>query len=136
MLLRREIQVSSVDELISRLEPVEPGEISSDIRANVRAELKRIKRNISLILGFTSTVYPLACSGEPDLERAIMQVRQECLAINATVSRILILQALRADTWIDYSDRVREQYAEMAEATRALFALTSPLRAQDLASAL
>lgn len=132
--MRREIQVASVDELISRLEPVDPGEISSDIRANVRAELKRIRRNVSLILGFLASVD--TSENDSEFKRAIAQVHKECLVINATVSRMLILQTLRADRWIDYTSRMNEQYAAMAESARTMFSIAVPLRVHDLANAM
>jgi hypothetical protein len=129
-------QISSVEELISSLEPVEPDELNSDIRANVRAELKRIKRNVSLILDFTSSSRSSESGTAVELERAIADVRRQCLVINSTVSEILILQALRADKWIEYNSRVRDQYAAMAEAVRNWCAIVAPLQLKPLADAL
>lgn len=126
-------EAGSIEQLISKLEHIEESEIRSDIPANVRAELKRIKRNVSAILAFTSH------SPSPDnvqLQQAISDVRRECLLINATISRTLILQTLHAGKWMNYTSRVAEQYSAMSEAVRQMCVLTAPLRVQDLADAL
>jgi hypothetical protein len=126
-------EATSIEQLISKLEHIEESEIQSDIGANVRAELKRIKRNVSAILAFTSH------SPSPEsvqLQQAISDVRRECFLINATISRTLILQALHAGRLMDYTSRVAEQYTAMSEAVRQMCVLTAPLRVQELADAL
>lgn len=128
-----ESEVTSIEQLISRIEHIEESEIHSDIRANVRAELKRIKRNVSAILAFTSHS-PSAKSVQ--LEQAIRDVRRECLLINAAISRTLILQTLHAHEWTEYASNVAEQYSAMSQTVRQMCVLTSPLRVQQLADAL
>lgn len=127
--------IASIEQLISSLEHIEESELKSDIRPNVRAELKRIKRNVSAILAFTAHS-PASQVADARLQWAIVDVRRECLAINSTVSKFLILQALHADIWLEYSSRVAEQYAAMTEAAKSMCALAAPLRAQELANAL
>jgi len=128
--------IGSVEELIFALEPIEQSEISSDIQANVRAELKRMKRNVSLILRFIPSFRSSESPASSELQKAIADLRRECLSINSTVSRILILQTLRADRWIDYSARISDHYAAMAEAARRMCVITAPLQVQELAKAL
>ncbi len=125
--------MTSIEQLISRIEHIEVSEIQSDIRANVRAELKRIKRNVSAILAFTSHT-PSAESVQ--LQQSISDVRRECILINANISRTLILQMMHADKWTDYASHIAEQYSAMSEAVRAMCVLTAPLRVQELADAL
>ncbi len=128
-------QVTSIEQLIQSLEHIEENELKSDIRQNVRAELKRMKRNVSAILAFTAhaLVPELA---DARLEEAVVDVRRECIAINSTISKFLILQTLHLDAWLEYTTRVTEEYAAMAEAVRKLCILTAPLRVQEMANAL
>jgi hypothetical protein len=133
MLNHQQNERTSIEQLISQLEHIEESEIQSDIRANVRAELKRIKRNVSAILAFTSHS---PSADNPQLQQAVSEVRRECLLINEMISRTLILQALHAGTWMNYSSRVAEQYSAMSQAVRHVCVLTSPLRVQALADAL
>jgi len=85
----------SIEELISKLEHVEESELSSDIRANVRAELKRIRRNVSHILDFVAQLGQDDGEASLELQHLIGEVRRECLFINGMILRILIFQALR-----------------------------------------
>lgn len=133
MLAPQNDEVKSFEQLISNLEHIEESEIHSDIRANVRAELKRMKRNVSAILAFASHSQS---AGNLQLQQAISDVRRECLLINATISRTLILQTLHADKLMDYTSRATEQYSAMSEAVRQMCVLAAPLRLQELADAL
>jgi sugar phosphate isomerase/epimerase len=135
MLNQQNAGASSVDQLIANLEHVEESEIRSDIRANVRAELKRMKRNVSAILAFTSTSHaPSADNAQ--LAQAISELRRECILINATISKTLILQTLHAAGLTKYTSRAADEYAAMSQAMRQLCALAAPLRVQELADAL
>jgi hypothetical protein len=129
-------KIASIEQLISHLEHIEQSELSSDIRENVRAELKRIKRNVSAVLAFTDHPGWLKPVAEPGLREAITNVRRECLALNGTISKLLILQTIRADRWVEYSSVIMEQYVSMAEAIRQMCLLEAPLRAQELTDAL
>lgn len=132
---RESLQITSIEQLIVILEHIEESELKSDIRQNVRAELKRIKRNVSAVLAFTAHS-PELDRADSDLQNAIFNLRRECLTINSTISKFLILQTLHADAWLEYSSRVAEQYLALAEAARNLCALTAPLRVHELANAL
>jgi hypothetical protein len=131
-----DLEVSSIEQLISRLEHVEESELNSDIRQNVRAELKRIKRNVSAILSFVSHTAVPEVAADLRLRQAIVDVRRECIAINSTISKYLILQTLHADAWLEYSSRISEQYTAMAEAARQMCALTAPMQLAELTNAL
>jgi hypothetical protein len=135
-MLNQAIYVTSFEDLIRQLEPVEQSEISSDIPPNVRAELKRIKRNVSLILGFLSHFPTVQEPDTADLGKAIVNVRQDCLAINATISRLMILHTLRLQRWADDNSKISEQYAALAGAMRQLCMITVPSRLEHLASSL
>ncbi len=135
MLEKVNASVDSIEQLITNLEHVEESELKSDIRQNVRAEMKRIKRNVSSILAFTAQEKASAVD-HPELNNALLELRRECISINGTISRFLILQSIHADRWIESSSRVMEQYAGIAEATRQMCALAAPLRVQELSSAL
>lgn len=126
-------EVALIEQLISRIEHIEEAEIQSDIPANVRAELKRIKRNVSAILAFISHA---PSTENVQLQQAIGDVRRECILINATISRTLILQKLRVERWTKYASHVAEQYSTMSQAVREMCVLTSPLKVQELADAL
>lgn len=126
--------ITSIEELIANLEHIEESELKSDIRQNVRAEVKRMKRNVSAILSFTA--YSRSQQLEPALQQAIVEVRRECLAVNATISKFLILQMLHAEAWAEYGSRVLDQYSGVVEAARQMCALAAPMRVQELAGAL
>ncbi len=133
---REDVQIASVEDLISRLEPVEQSEISSDIPANVSAELKRIKRNVSLVLGYMGTFQSLDGPEHAQLRQAVAEVRQECLAINATISKYLMLQALHLTRWSDDNASISDHYAAMSEAVRKVCQIAVPLRTQEVVQAL
>jgi hypothetical protein len=128
-------QICSIEQLIQSLEHIEESELKSDIRQNVRAELKRIKRNVSSILAFTAHALSPTVS-DPRLVGAVVGVRRECIAINSTISKFLILQTLHADTWLEYSSRVADEYTAMAEALRKMCEVAAPLHVQQMANAL
>jgi hypothetical protein len=128
----------SVEELISNLEHIEESELQSDIRANVQAELKRMKRNLSTVLRFVSHSSVLETSDNPELRKAILDVRRECLLINSMISKVLFLQIFRAapERWAQYASRATAHYGEMAQAACQICLIAAPLRAQALAAVL
>jgi hypothetical protein len=131
-------EVLSIEDLITQLEHIEPSELACDIRANVRAELRRMKRNISALLCFLSHGPALDVADNPELHDAILGVRRECLLINGTISKILFLQALRfrPELWSALTDRAASQYGEMAQWACQMCQLAAPRRAQELMAAL
>jgi hypothetical protein len=128
----------SIEQLISILEPIEISELASDIRPNVRAELKRMKRNISAVLRFIGHAAAQPAGGNPELHNAILEVRRECLAINGAVSRILLLQLFWPNParWTAYTEQAAAHYAQMAQAMRQICLIAAPMQTQALAEAL
>ncbi len=129
----------SVEQLIADLEHIEVSELQSDIRANVRAELKRMKRNISAVLRFVAhSSAVLETAENPELNQAICEVRRECLLINGMISRVLFLQTFWAspERWARYAANATTHYAEMAQAACQICRFADPLRAEALANAL
>ncbi len=129
----------SIEELIANLEHIEDSELQSDIRANVRAELKRMKRNISAVLHFIShSAAVLEAAGNGELNQAIRDVRRECLVINGMISRVLFLQTFWAspERWARHAATATAHYAEMAQAACQICQITAPLRVHALSRAL
>jgi len=128
----------SIEELISALEPIDANELASDIRSNVRVELKRMKRNISAVLRFIAHAAGQPAPENPELHDAILEVRRECLRINGTISKVLLLQALwpNPEKWITFTERAGAQYAQMAQAMQRICAIAAPLQTQALADVL
>ena len=85
-------QIQTVEELISHLERVEIDQLQSDIPANVRAELRYMKRNISAILAFVAATQDVAAGSE--LHLAMTAVRRECIALNGMISKSLLMLLL------------------------------------------
>jgi hypothetical protein len=135
---RKRNEILSVEELISQLDHIEIGELASDIRPNVRAELKRMKRNISAILGFLPHVPSLEDAGNSELFKAVLEVRRDCLHINGLISKILLLQRL----WLSSArlaglvNRVSMQYEEMGKWAGQMCQLATPGLTQELLAAL
>lgn len=128
----------SIDELIATLEHVDISELASDIRSNVRVELKRMKRNISAVLRYIAYAAALPAAENLELHNAILEVRRECLRINGTISKVLLLQALwpSPGKWIDYTAIASVQYAQMAQAMHRICLIAAPMQTQALANAL
>jgi len=128
----------TIEELIATLEHVDVSELASDIRPNVRVELKRMKRNISGVLRFIAHAVAPSAPENLELHSAILEVRSECLRINGTISKILLLQALwpKPEKWIAYTASASAQYAQMAEAMHRICLIAAPTQTQALASAL
>jgi hypothetical protein len=127
----------TIPDLIMLLEPIDVSELASDLRPNVRAELKRMKRNISVVLRFIAYAAAQPAPADPELHQAILEVRRECLHINGTISKVLLLQALwpNPEKWIAYTTRASQQYAQMAEAMHRICQIAAPQQTQALADA-
>jgi hypothetical protein len=128
----------SLEELIAALEPIDMSELASDIRPNVRVELKRMKRNISAVLRYIAYAAAHPAPENRELHETILEVRRECLRINGTISKVLLLQALwpHPEKWTAYTERAGAQYAEMAQAMQRICLVAAPLQTQALANAL
>jgi hypothetical protein len=135
MLDEKQIDVYSIEQLISRLEHIEESELQSDIRANVCAELRRIKRNVSAVLSF---IDHSRLPDDPLLRATAADVRRECILINGIISRTLFLYFVRIgrSACLDATSRVVGHYRGMAEATCQLCQLLSPSCTQSMAMAL
>ncbi|MFB3918010.1 MAG: hypothetical protein ACE14M_14880 [Terriglobales bacterium] len=134
----KRINVTSLEQLISSLEHIEEMQFHSDIRANVRCELKRMRRNISAVLSFVSQ----SSRGEVkddngELRRALDEVRRQCLAINGMITKCLILQyspSLKLS--MKYSSRVLASYEDMVRMARQMCQIAAPQFTEALAKAL
>jgi hypothetical protein len=128
----------SIDELIAALEHIEESELQSDIPANVRAELKRMKRNISSILSFVSHSQFLEDGMSPELRRVIRDVRRDCLLINSMISKALLMLTLRAGQagMAEYTSSAMRKYLELMWDAHAMCLLTAPMQAEELLRAL
>lgn len=135
MLDDQQFDASSIETLISALEHIEEGELQTDIRQNVCAELKRIKRNVSAVLSF---VDHSRLPGDPELRAAASEIRREGIAINATISRVLLLYTLRVGRGIctDRTGQVLNRYRRMADAACQMCRLVAPAAVPSLARAL
>lgn len=128
-------QVQTVEELISHLEHVEIDQLQSDISANVRAELRYMKKNTSAILAFVSATEGIASDSE--LYQAMTAVKRECIALNGMISKSLLMLLVPIDAVRSRSELfLADQYASLARKTLALCALSAPQLTEDLATAL
>jgi hypothetical protein len=128
-------QIHTVDELISHLEHVEIDELQSDIPANVRAELKYMKSNISAILAYVAATQDQTV--EPELLQAMLAVRRECIALNGMISKALLVMLLpvRATQFATYLS-LSSQYESLSRLTHAMCSLAAPQLAANVALAL
>jgi hypothetical protein len=132
MLDDKRLDVHSIEELLSRLEHVDESELQCDIRANVCAELQRIKRNLSAVLSF---VDHSRLPEDTDLRRAASGVRRECIQLNATISRILLLYYFRIGQrfCMTATTKAFARYRDMAEAACQMCEALAPAYAASMA---
>lgn len=128
-------RVLSFPELIEALEHIEPDQLESDIPANVRAELKHMKSNLSAILAFLGAV---DSSAEPQLRESIRVVRQECMALHLTIAKTLLVYFFRLHLVMDseYPTLVIAQYERLSQAICQTCQIFSPQFREALSSAL
>lgn len=128
-------RIHTVEELITQLERVELDQLQSDIPANVRAELRYIKKNTSAILAFISATQDVATDAELCL--AMTLVKRECIALNGMISRALLMHFLPINTARSRSDfPLANHYASLARKTLAMCALAAPRLTAELSTAL
>jgi len=135
----KRIEVRSIEQLISSLEPIEEFQLQSDIRANVRCELKRMRKNISAVLAFVSHFSAGSGTDTPEeFHQALNAVRRKCLLINGMITKSLLLQSSPASLrmCIRYTSKVMDQYGDMAQAARQMCRMAAPHLTEDLARAL
>jgi hypothetical protein len=131
-------EIISFDDLIQALEPVELDQIQSDIPANERAELIRIKRNLSAILSFLGNHVFSDAPLEPSLAQAISVTRQECMTLHMAVSKALLYRFFRLD-WMGDARRstlVEDRYEQICRAVFRLCQLNAPQLAPQLSTVL
>jgi Zn-dependent oligopeptidase len=135
MLDDRKLDVLSIEELISRLEHVDENELQSDIRANVCAELRRIKRNLTAVLSFFEHS---RLPENPDLRQAASDVRRECIQLNAMISRILVLFYFRIGQrfCMAATSKAFDRYRGMAEAACQICQSLAPAYTVSMAGAM
>jgi len=126
----------SFQELIDALEHIEVDQLHSDIPANVRAELKRLKRNLSTILSFLENCERSSAT-DPELSIAIGAVRQECMSLHLTIYKILVLQFFRLNLVMNsqYPALAAAQYDHISQALRHMCQVCAPQFTEQLGSA-
>ena len=134
----KSIEVESVEQLIAALEHVEENELQSDLKPNVRAELMRMRNNISAVLSLVSHCCWRDRVPDMELQNAVNEVRRLCVEINGTISRILVLQFIRApqDKWIAYTTEALVAYREMARGMHQVCSLAAPELAEQVVKAM
>lgn len=138
MIRGRSHTLQSIDELLVALEHIEESELQSDIPANVRAELKRMKRNITAVLSFLSHSPLLREETRPELSQAMSELRRECLLVNSAITRALLMLTLRVRPakLAEHTARAMRKYLELMWAAHGVCLLTVPQQAQALLNAL
>lgn len=130
--------ILSFQELIDALEHIEMDQLHSDIPANVRAELSRMKNNLSAILSFLGNSMAPDPAIEPRLSEAIGTVRQECMSLHMTISKILLLQFFRLNLVMDsqYPALAAIQYERIGQAMCQICGMFAPQFTVQLGHAL
>ena len=130
--------ILSFQELIDRLEHVEIDQLHSDIPANVRAELDRMKNNLSAILSFLGSCINPDPAIEPSLAEAISTVRQECMSLHLTISKILLIQFFRLNlfTYSQFPALAVTQYKQIGESVSQICLMFAPQYTEQLGAAL
>ena len=131
-------EVESVEQLISALEHVEEDELQSDLKPNVRAELMRMRNNISAVLSLLSHCAWRERVDDVQLQSSVNEVRRLCVEINGTISKILVLQFVRArqEKWITYTTEALVAYREMVRSLHRACALAAPQFAEQVVKAM
>jgi hypothetical protein len=134
MFSREDVRVRSVEELIRNLERVDESALQSDHRETVRAELGRMRKNLSAVLAFVSHCSREEQPHDPQLGDVLHKVRRECLLINRLISRMVILQMLPVSKrrWVQYTSPVLAHYAQMTDAARQMCLRTTPQLVDNL----
>jgi len=125
----------SFSDLIEALEHIEVDQLHSDIPANVSAELKHIKRNLSAILAFLPAMDSTA---EPALRESVRMVRQECMSLHVAIVKMVLLQFFRLSVVVDsqYPAVIAAQYQKLAQTMCQTCQMLSPQLTEQLSGAL
>ncbi len=137
-MISKKESIMSFQQLIGTLEHIELDQLHSDIPANVRSELKRMKSNLSAILSFLGNQADPESAIDPRLTEAINTVRQECMSLHLTISKTLLFQFFRLNLVID-SQRpalAAAQYERISQAVCQICQVFAPQFTEQLGSAL
>jgi hypothetical protein len=130
--------IASFEELIHRLEHIEVDELHSDIPANVSAELRHIKHNLSAILAFLGRQAHAEAAVEPERRAAIRAVRQECMSLHLTITKIQLFRFFRLQAVMEspVTAKAMEHYQRIGMAVCELCDAFAPQLTAQLGSAL
>ncbi len=137
-MINRKTGILSVQELIDSLQHVELDQLQSDIPANVRAELTRMKSNLSAILSFLGNCVNPDPTTEPRLCDTISTVRRECMSLHLTISKLLLFHFFRLNVVVDsqYPAQAAATYERISQALCEVFQMFAPQFTEQLGSAL
>ncbi|MFB3916076.1 MAG: hypothetical protein ACE14M_05070 [Terriglobales bacterium] len=129
------IEVQSIEELILAVQPVDVDAIQSGERDAVYAELRRMKKNTSAILSFTSHSLTKKLA-DRELQYALNELRRECLVINGMISKMLLLQWPKNSALTEHIVEILSSYQEMTGSACRMCLLSAPELSNKLAKAL
>jgi hypothetical protein len=137
-MINKKDRILSFQELIDALEHVELDELQSDIPANVRAELARMKRNLAAILSFLGNCAIPDPAVEPKLAEAINTVRQECMLLHLSISKMLLFHFFRLNLVVDsqFPSVAASQYEHIRQAVCQICEMFAPQFTEQLGHAL
>jgi len=137
-MFEKNAEVRSFEELVQRLEPVEFEQFDTDIRANVRAELSRIKRNIVAILSFLTYYKEQNHAESSETNAAMSTVRRQCIDLNMVISRLQLLYFFRIEKLaaLQPSQAIIGSYERLGEALRFIYEMSAPQFFEELNAAL
>lgn len=137
-MIKRKAGILSFQELIDTLEHIELDELHSDIPANVRAELTRMKGNLSAILSFLGNCVNPDPATEPKLCDTISMVRRECMSLHLTISKLLLFHFFRLNMVTDsqYPALAAAKYQQIGQALCEICKMFAPQFTEQLGSAL
>jgi len=136
-MLEKNVDVGSFEELVHRLEHIEFEQFDSDIRANVLAELSRLKRNLVAILSFLAKCQAQQQADSPQFSEAMSTVRQQCIDLNMAISRLQILYFFHIQNLAAApSEVIRGPYQHLADGLRLVYQLSAPQLSLQLNGAL
>jgi hypothetical protein len=133
----KNLSILSVESLIQQLEHIELDQLSSDIPANILAELTRISHNNAAILAFLGTFSRIQ-EMEGLIGSEVKELRKECIALNITVMRLRLFYWLRMHSLCsEKSTAIATQHYEvLRDGMRRLCEACAPQLQESLAMAL
>jgi hypothetical protein len=125
-------------ELIDSLEHIEVDQLHSDVPANVRAELCRMKRNVAAILRFVGNEEQSDLAADRQVATAIKAIRQECMSLHLTITKTLLFHFFRLHLVMDskFSAVVASQYQRLGQSLCEMCAICAPNFEAQLGNAL